>query len=105
MNHHQYYADPGDLMGTTRIPAGYASSASGGAATYQYRIPPGSSPMNELDNFSTLGTLRHHPPPQTGDPYYDAKQMKQKLLSVNVPESCVWDMEESGDDRLDDFSF
>jgi len=49
---------------------------------HQYRLGPG--PMNELDNFSNLSTLRH-----PNDPYYDTKVMKQKLLSQNVPESCV----------------
>lgn len=86
-------------MGSTRIPAGYATTtatpsaaAAAAAANYQYRMP-GTTPMNELDNFSTLGTMRHHPSSATQtavDPsYYDPKQMKQKLLSVNVPESCV----------------
>lgn len=94
INHHQYYADPGDLMGSTRLPAGYATTNSTqSAVSYQYRMPQGTTPMNELDNFSTLGTLRHHPSSGGGggggDPYYDPKQMKQKLLSVNVPESCV----------------
>jgi len=41
---------------------------------------------SELDNFSSLGTLR---PQHSTDPYFDTKLMKQKLLSVNVPESCV----------------
>ncbi|ODM99240.1 Nephrin [Orchesella cincta] len=81
--HHQYYGDPGDMMSGARVPAGYATSTL--PTNYQqYRMQQGATPMNELDNFSTLGTLRH-----PSDPYYDPKQVKQKLLSVNVPESCV----------------
>ncbi|CAL8090167.1 unnamed protein product [Orchesella dallaii] len=81
--HHQYYGDPGDMMSGARVPAGY-STATLPTNYQQYRMQQGASPMNELDNFSTLGTLRH-----PSDPYYDPKQVKQKLLSVNVPESCV----------------
>lgn len=92
--HHQYYGS--DLGGSPGSGGNYAQQHQ----QQQYQI--GQSPMNELDNFSSISTLRqpnhhHHQPTHpstaaaaTSDPYYDTKVMKQKLLSVNVPESCVW---------------
>ncbi|XP_021946674.2 uncharacterized protein LOC110844711 isoform X2 [Folsomia candida] len=91
--HHQYYGS--DLGGSPGSGGNYAQQHQ----QQQYQI--GQSPMNELDNFSSISTLRqpnhhHHQPTHpstaaaaTSDPYYDTKVMKQKLLSVNVPESCV----------------
>lgn len=94
--HHQYYGGCDDLGNFTS--ANYHPHAQNHHPhQQQYRV--GQSPMNELDNFSSISTLRHHPTHQgnspipatvtTTDPYYDTKVMKQKLLSVNVPESCV----------------
>jgi hypothetical protein len=63
-----------------------SSSGGGGVGNYPHHQQyPATSPMNELDNFTSLSTSLRHP----SDPYYDSKVMKQKLLSVNVPESCV----------------
>ncbi|CAG7719065.1 unnamed protein product, partial [Allacma fusca] len=58
-------------------------TASATSTSLHYR-QVGQSSVNELDNFSTLNSLRH-----STDPYFDTKLMKQKLLSINVPESCV----------------
>ena len=66
-------------------PLGLATAAS---VPHEYRhqhVGPGTV-TDELDNFARLNSLRHH---HSTDPYFDTKLMKQKLLSVNVPESCV----------------
>ena len=67
-------------------PLGLAATQATVPLEYRHHhVGPGTV-IDELDNFTTLNSLRHH---HSTDPYFDTKLMKQKLLSVNVPESCV----------------